>query len=171
MIDRHNAFGPSMSLRHVMDRLLEDAVVAPRQGGTTSWGGPALDIYEADETLVVEAQLPGLKADYIDVNVERGVLTISGKSAAESESKGRNYLVREQRAGQFSRSFQLPAVYTADPSTATYEHGILRLVFPKSEQAKPRRIQLNTSTSQQAVTKGQSNGQPTAAGTSGHQRS
>ena len=162
MIDRHNAFGPSMSLRHVMDRLLEDAVVAPRQGGT-SWGGPPLDIYEEGDTLVVEAQLPGLKADDIDVNVERGILTISGKTSTEPESKGRNYLVREQHVGQFSRSLQLPAVYTADPSTASYEHGILRLVFPKSEQAKPRRIQLNTGTSQQAAI----NGEPSGAGSPG----
>lgn len=51
--------------------------------------------------------------------------------------------MREQRVGQFSRSLQLPATYTADPSEATYEQGILRLVFPKSEQAEPRRIQLN----------------------------
>jgi hypothetical protein len=42
MIDRQSAFGPSLSLRHVMDRLLEDAVVAPRQGGAAGWGGPAL---------------------------------------------------------------------------------------------------------------------------------
>jgi HSP20 family protein len=171
MIDRNAAFGPSTSLRHVMDRLLEEAVVAPRQSGSTSWGGPALDIYEEGDTLVVEAQLPGLKADDIDVNVERGVLTISGKTTAESESKGRNYLVREQRVGQFSRSFQLPAVYNADPGVATYEHGVLRLVFSKSEQAKPRRIQLNTDTHQQAVINGPSNGQPTEAGTSGRQRS
>ena len=171
MIDRNAVLGPSMSLRHVMDRLLEDAVVAPRHGGAASWGGPALDIYEEGDTLIVEAPLPGLKADDIDVNVERGVLTISGKTAAESESKGRNYLVREQRAGQFSRSFQLPAVYTADPSEATYEHGILRLVFPKSEQAKPRRIQLNTGTHHQPVTNGQSNGQPTETERSGQQHS
>jgi HSP20 family protein len=170
MIDRNSAFGPSMSLRHVMDRLLEDAVVAPRQGGAAGWGGPALDIYEEGDTLVVEAQLPGFKPDDIDVNVERGVLTISGRTTAEPETQGRNYLVREHRSGQFSRGFQLPAVYTADPTQATYEHGVLRLVFPKSEQAKPRRIQLNTGASQQAMTNGQSASQPSGAGTSGRQR-
>jgi len=148
MIDRHGPGGQPMGLRQVMDRLLEDAVIAPRQGGTGSWSGPALDVYEEGDNLTVEAQLPGLKSDDIDVNVERGVLTISGRTAAEPESQGRNYLVREQRAGQFSRSLQLPATYTADPSEATFEHGILRLVFPKSEQAKPRRIQLNTGAKQ-----------------------
>jgi HSP20 family protein len=148
MFDRHGPGGQAMGLRQVMDRLLEDAVIAPRQGGTGSWSGPVLDVYEDGDNLTVEAQLPGLQPDAIDVHVERGVLTISGRTAAEPESQGRNYLVREQRAGQFSRSLQLPATYTADPSQATYEQGILRLVFPKSEQAKPRRIQLNTGPSQ-----------------------
>jgi len=152
MIDRHGAYGQPMGLRQVMDRLLEDAVIAPRQGGGTGWGGPALDVYEEGDNLTVEAQLPGLQPDDIEVNVERGVLTISGRTAAEPERQGRHYLVREQRAGQFSRSLQLPATYTADPSAATYEQGILRLVFPKSEQAKPRRIQLNTGPSQQVMT-------------------
>jgi len=147
MIDRHGPLGQAMGLRQVMDRLLEDAVIAPRQGGAAGWGGPPLDVYEEGDNLTVEAQLPGLKSDDIDVNVERGVLTISGRTTAEPEPHGRNCLLREQRAGQFSRSLQLPATYTADPSEATYEQGILRLVFPKSEQAKPRRIQLNTGTS------------------------
>ena len=144
MFDRHGPGVQPMGLRQVMDRLLEDAVIAPRQGGATGWGGPVLDVYEEGDNLTVEAQLPGLQPDAIEVHVERGVLTISGRTAAEPESQGRNYLVREQRVGQFSRSLQLPATYTAEPSQATYEQGILRLVFPKSEQAKPRRIQLNT---------------------------
>jgi len=171
MIDRHGTYGQPMGLRQVMDRLLEDAVIAPRQGGGTGWGGPALDVYEASDNLVVEAQLPGLRPDDIDVNVERGVLTISGRTATEPEPQGRHYLVREQRAGQFSRSLQLPATYTADPSEATYEQGVLRLVFPKSEQAKPRRIQLTTGNSPEAImTNGQFASEPTGAGTSGRHR-
>ena len=166
MIDRHGTYGQPMSLRQVMDRLFEDAVVAPRQGGAANWGGPAFDVYEESDNLVVEAQLPGLQPDAIDVHVERGVLTVSGRTATQPEQQGRNYLVREQRVGQFSRSLQLPASYTADPSEASYEQGILRLVFPKSEQAKPRRIQLNTGTGQQAMTNGQSESEPTAAGES-----
>ena len=148
MIDRHGPGGHPMGLRQVMDRLLEDAVIAPRQAGGAGWSGPALDVYEEGDQLTVEAQLPGLHPDAIDVHVERGILTISGRTAPEPNSQGRNYLVREQRVGQFSRSLQLPATYTADPSQATYEQGMLRLVFPKSEQAKPRRIQLTTGTRQ-----------------------
>jgi HSP20 family protein len=152
MIDRGDPFGRGMGLRQMMDRLMEDAVVMPRQGA--AGGGPSVDVYEEGDNLVVEAQLPGLKPDAIDVSVENGILSISGQTEAEEERKERNYLLREKRSGRFARSLQLPPTYTADPSEATFEHGVLRLVFPKSEAAKPRRIQIG-GTSQQAMTGGQ----------------
>jgi HSP20 family protein len=152
MIDRYDPFGRTMGLRQVMDRLLEDAVLMPRQG--SFGGGPLVDVYEEGDNLVVEAQLPGLKPDDINVSVENGVLTISGQTAAEEERKERNYLLREKRSGRFTRSLHLPPTYTADPSEAKFEHGVLHLVFPKAESAKPRRIQIG-GTSQQAMTSGQ----------------
>ena len=146
MLDRHDAMGRAMGLRQVMDRLLEDAFVMPRGGeGQNGWGGPALNVYEEGDQLTVEAQLPGIKPDALDVNVEQGVLTISGQSTSEEERKERNYFVREHRTGRFSRSLRLPATYNSDGCTASFEHGVLKLVFPKSEAAKPRRIQINGS--------------------------
>ena len=143
MLDRHEQFGRAMGLRQVMDRLLEDAFVMPRAGeGSQGWGGPALNVYEEGDQLTVEAQLPGLKPEQLDINVEQGVLTISGQTATQEERKERNYLVREHRTGRFSRSMRLPATYNADGCAASFEHGILRLTFPKSEAAKPRRIQI-----------------------------
>jgi HSP20 family protein len=143
-----------MGLRQMMDRLMEDAFVMPRQGG--EGGGPSMDVYEEGDALVVEAHVSGFKPDDLDINVEQGVLTISGQAEAEQERKERNYLVREQRAGRFSRSLRLPATYDADGCTARFEDGVLRLVFPKSEAAKPRRIQIGGG--QQAMTSGQGGG-------------
>jgi HSP20 family protein len=156
MIDRYDPFGRTMSLRQMMDRVMEDAFVMPRQGGAGS--SPSVDVYEEGENLIVEAHLPGFKPENIDVNVERGVLTISGQSQAEDERTERNYLLREKRSGSFTRSLQLPPSYTTDPSQATFEHGVLHLVFPKSEAAKPRRIQI-TGASQQAMADGQGQAQ------------
>jgi len=152
MIDRHDPFGRAMGLRQIMDRLLEDAVVMPRQGG--DGGGPAMDVYEEGDSLVVETHVSGFKPDDLDINVEQGVLTISGQTTAEQERKERNYLVREQRTGRFSRSLRLPATYDADACTAHFEDGVLRLAFPKSEAAKPRRIQIGGG-SQSAITGGE----------------
>lgn len=166
MIDRHGTLGRAMSLRQLMDRMLEDAYVMPREGGAEGGGSPSMDVYEEGDNIVVEAHLPGLKPDDLDVNVERGVLTISGRTEAEQERKERNYLLREKRVGRFTRSVQLPASYTADPSEATFDQGVLRLVFPKAEEAKPRRIQLGTG-GPRAVSGGQGQAQPSEAGTPG----
>src|SRR3954464_15303318 len=153
MIDRYQSFGPTMGLRQVMDRLLEDAFVMPRGGEGQTWGGPALNVYEEGDQLTVEAQLPGIKPDDLDINVEQGVLTISGETVAEEERKERNYFVREHRTGRFSRSLRLPATYNTENCTANFEHGVLRLAFTTSEAAKPRRIQIGGHT-QPAVTSG-----------------
>ena len=152
MIDRYDPLGRTMGLRQVMDRLLEDAFVMSRPGGAE--GSLSVDVYEEGDNLIVEAHLPGFKPDNLDVNVERGVLTISGQTEAEEERKQRNYLLREKRSGRFTRSLHLPPTYTADPSEATFEHGVLHLVFPKAESAKPRRIQIGGN-GQPAVTGGQ----------------
>ena len=153
MIDRYQPSGPTMGLRQVMDRLLEDAFVMPRAGDGQGWGGPALNVYEEGDQLTVEAQLPGLKPEDLDINVEQGVLTISGQTTTEEERKGRNYLMREHRTGRFSRSLRLPATYDADACTASFEHGVLKLVFPKSEAAKPHRIEIGGA-DQPAMTSG-----------------
>ena len=155
MLDQHAPFGRAMGLRQVMDRLLEDAVVMPRGDGQ-GVGGPALNVYEEGDQLTVEAQLPGLQPEDLDINVEQGVLTISGQTTTEEERKERNYLVREHRTGRFSRSLRLPATYDSEGCTANFEHGVLRLAFPKSEAAKPRRIQIGGG-SQPAMASGQKN--------------
>jgi len=164
MLDRYDPFGRAMGLRQVMDRLLEDAFIVPRPGGTES--SPSVDVYEEGDNLIVEAHAPGFKPENLDVNVERGVLTISGQSEAEQERKERNYLLREKRSGRFTRSLQLPPSYTTDPTQATFEHGVLHLVFPKAEEAKPRRIQLSGTggDGQRVLTNGQSKAQPAGAG-------
>jgi len=162
MIDRYPPFGPTMGLRQVMDRLLEDAFVMPRGGDGQSWGGPALNVYEEGDQLTVKAHLPGLKPEDLDINVEQGVLTISGQTTSDEERKERNYLVREHRTGRFSRSLRLPATYDADACTAKFEQGVLRLSFPKSESAKPRRIQIGGG-SQTAVTDGEATNGKTPA--------
>jgi len=144
MIDRYDPFGRAMSLRQMMDSLLADAFVMPRDAQSSPAGSAPLNMYEEGDTRVVEAGLPGIKPEDVDVNVERGTLTIRSESKSENEHKERNYLVREQRTGSFSRTVRLPETYDADACQATFEDGVLRLKFPKSEQARPRRIQISS---------------------------
>jgi HSP20 family protein len=143
MIDRYDPFGRALSLRQLMDGLLSDAVVMPRDAQGTPAGSALLNMYEEGDTLVVEAGLPGITPEDVAVNVERGMLTIRGEAKSENERKERTYLVREQRTGSLSRTIRLPAMYDADACQATFEDGVLRLTFPKSEQARPRRIPIS----------------------------
>ena len=169
MLDRSDPFGRAMGLRQVMDRLLEDAFVLPRGGESQGWGGPSVNVYEEGDNLIVEAHVPGFTPEQLDVNVERGMLTISGQSEAEEERKERNYLLREKRSGRFTRSLQLPTSYTTEPTQATFEHGVLRLIFPKADEAKPRRIPISgaSGNGQPVLTNGQSKAQPAGAGARG----
>ena len=147
MLERRDPFNRMLSLRQMMDRLMEDAFVMPRDalmsGLGALTGGGQMDVYEEGNNFVVEAQLPGFRPEDIDISVERGTLTIRGESRAQEERKDRNYLVREQRTGSFQRAIQLPQAVDPDACQATFEHGILRLTFPKAEQAQPRRIPIS----------------------------
>jgi HSP20 family protein len=155
MIDRYDTFGRTMSLRQMMDRLLEDAFIMPRSGqaGDGSPMSAALNVYEEGDNLVVEAQMPGMRPEDVNVTFERGTLTIRSETKSEEERKDRNYLIREHRRGSFSRSITLPQSVDPDNAKATFENGMLRLTFPKSQQARPRRIQVSTG-GQQAMPSG-----------------
>jgi HSP20 family protein len=144
MIYRYDPASGPLSLRQMMDRLLEEAFVSPRglAGQLGGAGGPALNAYEEGDQFVVETQLPGMKPEDIQVSIEQGVLTIQGQTRAEEERKERTYLIREHRTGRFRRGVRLPETVDPDAVQATYEDGVLRLMLPKAERAKARRIQI-----------------------------
>src|ERR1700690_111434 len=102
-------FGDLLSLRQAMDRLFEESFVNPR---TWSWGEHqflALDVYATDDDLVVEANLPGIKPEEVEITVEGITLTIAGETrAARNEQEGAA-LIQEIRRGAFSRTLALPA--------------------------------------------------------------
>jgi HSP20 family protein len=161
MLDRYDPLGGTMNLRQMMDRLLEDAVVAPRAptGRHGAAVGPALDLYEEGDSFVAELSLPGVDPDDVEVSVEGGVLTVRGATGTDGdepggERPGRSYLVRERWAGRFGRSINLPGMVDPDGIRASYEQGVLRLELPKAEQARARRIPIGTG-GQRAITGGQ----------------
>jgi HSP20 family protein len=151
MFERNEPFGRTMSLRQMMDRLIEDAMVFPREGGSAGVAEATMDVYEEGDNLVVEAPLPGFKPDDIDISVEAGMLTLRADSKQEQERKERNYLIRERRMGSFRRTLRLPETADANACQATFEDGVLRLTFPKTEASKPRRIQVSVGGQQRAM--------------------
>jgi HSP20 family protein len=86
--------------------------------------------------------LPGVDPKMVDVRVENNVLTIRGERPFEQKVEKENYHRLERSYGTFSRSFTLPATIDSDKIRAEYRDGILNLTLPKSEKAKPKRIQI-----------------------------
>ena len=104
---------------------------------------PAVDIYEKDEKLVFEAELPGIAKENINVDVKGRLLTIAGELSTDEESKENGRYRRERRYGKFERTFKLPFDATEDLVEATYKDGVLVLTIDKPEEQKPKQITIN----------------------------
>lgn len=143
IVRRDPFFEDALSLRDAMNRLFEESfVLAPPFSRGVQPFTPALDLSETAEAFIVEAAVPGLKQEDLNVMVENNVLTISGEIKQEEESKQRNYHRVERRYGSFQRTLTLPNTIKTDAIKATLTNGVLRLELPKQEAAKQRRIDI-----------------------------
>ncbi len=133
-------FKELQALQDRIDKLFEESLRG-RELAATSWT-PAVDIYETDDAIVLEAELPGMNEKDIEVKVEDNVLTIRGERKFEEERKEENYYRMERFYGAFQRSFTLPPNIETDKIKAEYKKGILKVTMPKKEQAKPKQIKI-----------------------------
>jgi HSP20 family protein len=101
---------------------------------------PPVDIQETDDSYRIHAELPGLSKDDIQITLENNVLRLSGERKFEKDVKEENYHRIERTYGTFSRSFALPSLVSSDKVEAKFENGVLSILVPKAEQAKPRHI-------------------------------
>ena len=99
-----------------------------------------MDIYETENEIQVQAELPGVERKDISLNLEKNVLTLKGERRFEKETKQENYHRIERAYGGFSRSFSIPAIVDDDKIRAEYKDGILKIALPKKEQVKPKQI-------------------------------
>jgi HSP20 family protein len=105
---------------------------------------PPADIYETTDSIVVLAEMPGVSSDGVDITLERHVLTIRGRNAA-NEHAGYQRVYGEYADGDYERVFTLSEAIDRDRIEATLKDGVLHLVLPKAEVARARKIQLKTS--------------------------
>ena len=136
-------YKPNRSLRlfddfdRVLDSFFDDV---PRRHLST----PRVDIREEENAYVLEAELPGLSEKDVDVKVENELLTIASKTEEKKEekkvAKKDGYLLKERRTSTFSRCFALPKDADREKIDAHFKNGVLTLNVPKSEESKPRTI-------------------------------
>jgi HSP20 family protein len=139
-------FGRLSSLRDELDRLFESpwADLANTSQLLSGWT-PALDVYEDKENFIVKAELPGMKREDIDVSLHGGALSISGERKSETKHEDAEVHRTERFSGRFQRTVTLPAVVAADKVKAQYKDGVLTVTLPKTEEAKPKQIDVSVS--------------------------
>jgi HSP20 family protein len=120
---------------------------------------PETDVVETEREIRVQVEMPGLKRDHIEVDVENNVLTIRGEKREErTEGQEGRYHLAERRWGTFARSFVLPRDVDADNIQASFEDGVLTVRIPKSEKARRRKIDVGANDGAQQVGTGAQGG-------------
>jgi len=147
---------PFQDLRDAQDEMAQMSPMSPRlahalglhgqqqgsgRAATTAWA-PALDISERKDAYLVTVELPGVEADDLQITLEDGLLTIQGERHFAHDSSEQQFHRIERRYGAFRRSITLPAHVMADGIEASADGGVLQIVVPKMEEAKPKRIQV-----------------------------
>src|SRR6266516_7287673 len=141
---RWDPFRDLNMLQDRMNRLFEDASRNWNTDGpasTTTWS-PAVDIFETDGEIVVKAELPGMERKDITLHLENNILSLKGERRFVKETKEENYHRIERSYGGFSRAFTIPVTVEEEKIRADYKDGVLTIVLPKKEQAKPKQIRI-----------------------------
>ncbi|HEX7590502.1 MAG TPA: Hsp20/alpha crystallin family protein [Candidatus Limnocylindrales bacterium] len=152
-IVRRTGFGDLLSLRQAMDRLFEESFVNPR---TWQFGDGQLvpvDVYQTVDTVFIEAVLPGVKPEEVEITVEGNTLSISGDTSSMIPAR-EGLLLQEIRRGRFVRTLNLPEGLEPDKAAATFEDGILTLRIPKAVVIKARQIKIQTEPARSATGNG-----------------
>ncbi len=108
--------------------------------GQRAW--PAIDVAESDDAISIRAEVPGCKADDIDISIHNDVLTISGEKKEEKEQKEKGYYHMESTYGSFRRQVHLPSDVDPEKIEAKCDNGVLNVKLPKSEKTKPVKVKV-----------------------------
>lgn len=143
-LNRRSPFEELERLRMHMDRLL-GAYAGDVPGAAYSGVFPLANLSEDKEAYYVRAELPGIKAEELDISITGNTLSISGERTISAQDENVKYHRREREAGSFSRVITLPGQVDADKVEAQSSNGVLTIVLPKAESAKPKQIAVKAS--------------------------
>lgn len=132
-------------LQDRINRMFWEAFPEPRgENDEVSLGTwyPAVDIHETDQAIVLQAELPGLSKEDIEIEIKENVLTLKGERKQSNEVKEQNYHRQERRSGKFYRSFTLPAVIDPEKVIASFKAGVLEVKIPKPREQESTQIEI-----------------------------
>lgn len=128
-------------MEDLMKRFFGGTALVP--GPEEDWV-PSISVRENDGRITVDAELPGMSPEDIDVNVSGDLLTLRGEKKEEHEEGEGRYAYREIRTGSFQRAIRLPSEVEADQAEARFENGLLTVNLPKSESSKAKQIEIKS---------------------------
>ncbi len=147
-IVKYDPFGELRSLQNEMNCLFSSSFLRGEgsEGDQIMRGAwnPSVDIFENQNQVVLEAELPGMKSEDVEISIENNVLTLRGERSFEKKDESDNFHRVERSYGSFTRSFTLPPTVSSEDATAEFQNGVLRLTLAKREDAKPRRIEIKS---------------------------
>jgi len=129
--------------RGMFDEMFDQYFGEPN-GGLSQIANVSMDVAETDQAFEVKVDLPGIDPDEVDIQIENNTLTIRGQRSEDKEEKDeeRQYHRVERYRGSFGRSVLLPSSINEDETAAEFKDGVLKIVIPKSEEAKPKKINI-----------------------------
>jgi len=136
-------FQEFLDIQDRMNRLFEQTLSRSRgEAADGSTWAPAVDIYETPEAIILQAELPGLSREQIDIQLQEDTLTLRGERRFTREAQGERCLRIERSYGAFQRSFTLPGAVAQDDIRAGLRDGVLEVVLPKLDAGKATRIRV-----------------------------
>jgi HSP20 family protein len=140
--DLWDPFNNLTDIREEMNRLFNNSFRRIGRGEYETAFLPPMDVSEEKEAFLVKADLPGLSKEDVSVSLQENYLTIKGEKKHEMETKDAQYYRQERVHGAFARTIELPATVDAKRIDAQFKNGVLSVRLPKSEEAKPKQIEV-----------------------------
>jgi HSP20 family protein len=152
MMTRHTSpFGELLQLRRAMERMFDDPFFRTVSTTRAASRRMPLDVYETPDAIIIEAALPGIRPEEVEVSVLGDTLTLTAGSESDTGSEENGYRWREVQRGKVTRSVALPQGVVAEQASATFENGLLRLSVPKAQPAEAVRIPVTAPVTGQAA--------------------
>lgn len=132
---------PSHGMRHMHSHMNRYFESLKDDTQTVAWQ-PRINVLDLEDRYEISAELPGMKREEVNIELNNNILTLSGEKKVEHEMKGQNYKMFERSYGKFTRSFRLSPEVEADKIEAKFDNGILTLSLPKSEKTVAKKIEI-----------------------------
>jgi HSP20 family protein len=143
---RQEVWDPFASLVEIQDEINRAfGATVNRRNGFEAVFSPAIDVTVEKDNVVVKADLPGLSKDNVTVTLQDNYLTITGEKKHETEKKEADYFLSERVYGSFTRTIELPVAVDSQKIEARFKDGVLHVTLPKTEDAKPKQIEVKVS--------------------------